>query len=198
MKIAANYLSGSSNMNYGRQKCNKHSFQANIMPKLNETLVREAKEAGLLDKFIKQVKNVSRWGSSKSFISTAYDLEKGTESLSVENYHLSSCYGGSLGANAKDSLLKQFLSLKEKNIITAEKNIVDSVNKNKTEAILKIVQTPKYIKELTGEVNPSDEKLAAAIENLTENELIEYRFGLKDYKPDDKFLDIIPGIEKVN
>lgn len=197
MRIYTNYSSSNQKYNYNMSKCNKPCFQANLLPKLEERLIREAKDAGLLDKLNRQFKNIKKWGSPKSFISTAYDLEKCTESLSLENYHLSSNYGGSLGVKAKDSLLKQFLSLKEKNILGAELNILKAVNQNKTEAILKIVQSPKYIKEITGEINPSDEKLAAAIENLSESELIDYRFGLKEHKFDDKFLDIIPGIVKV-
>lgn len=198
MRISTNYSIG--NPNYSMQKCNKPCFQANLMPKLKEALIREAKDAGMLEQFTAQVKNIANWGSPKSFIGTAYNLKKGTESLSLDNYHLSNNYGGILGTKAKDGLLKQFLSLKEKNVTDAEKNIVKAVTQNKTEAILKITQNPKYIKELTGEVNPSDEKLAAAIDNLTESELIDYRFGLKEKVKDaDDFLsNIISGIEKVN
>ena len=199
MRISTNYSIG--NPNYSMQKCNKPCFQANLMPKLHETLIREAKDTGMLDKFTAQVKNIAKWGSPKSFIDTSYDFkfEKGPE-LCLNNYHMSLNYGGDLAVKAKDSLLKQFLSLKEKNVMDAEKNIVKAVTQNKTEAILKITQNPKYIKELTGEVNPSDEKLAAAIDNLTESELIDYRFGLKEKVKDaDDFLsNIISGIEKVN
>ena len=198
MRISTNYSIGNSN--YSMQKCNKPCFQANLMPKLQETLIREAKDDGMLGPLVDQFKNIAKWGSQKSFIGTAYDLKKGTVSLSLDNFHLSNNYGGILGTKANDSLLKQFLSLKEKNIIDAEQNIVKVANQNKTEAILKITQNPKYIKELTGDVNPSDEKLAAAIDNLTEGELIDYRFGLKEKaKYADDFLNnMISGIEKVN
>lgn len=179
MRISTNYSIGSSDKNYSMQKCNKPSFKANLLPKLQETLIREAKDAGMLVKLNEQFRNITRWGSQKSFIDMACDLEKGTKALSLRNYHLSNNYAASLGENTKDSLLKQFLSLKKTNILNAEKNIVKEAEQNKTEAILKIVQTPKYMKELTGEVKPSDEKLAAAIDNLTERELIDYRFGLK-------------------
>ncbi len=107
-------------------------------------------------------------------------MDTGKTSLCLENYQVSRNYAGDLGVDENAGLLKQFLSLTEDNVLKAEKNVQDLASQNKTEAIIKIASNPKYLKEITGEANPSDEKLAAAIENLTEDQLIDYRFGLKE------------------
>lgn len=140
----------------------------------------EAKKSGMLAKLNEQFKNIKNWGSRKSFINQAIDLDTGKTSLCLENYQVSRNYAGDLGVDENAGLLKQFLSLTEDNVLKAEKNVQDLASQNKTEAIIKIASNPKYLKEITGEANPSDEKLAAAIENLTEDQLIDYRFGLKE------------------
>ena len=181
MKITTNYqLNCGSTRQQNPQKCGKPSFQANLLPKIEESLIMEAKKSGMLAKLNEQFKNIKNWGSRKSFINQAIDLDTGKTSLCLENYQVSRNYAGDLGVDENAGLLKQFLSLTEDNVLKAEKNVQDLASQNKTEAIIKIASNPKYLKEITGEANPSDEKLAAAIENLTEDQLIDYRFGLKE------------------
>ena len=181
MKISTNYqLNCGSAKQQNLQKCGKPAFQANLLPKIEESLIMEAKKSGMLAKLNEQFKNIKNWGSRKSFINQAIDLDTGKTSLCLENYQVSRNYAGDLGVDENTGLLKQFLSLTEDNVLKAEKNVQDLASQNKTEAIIKIASNPKYLKEITGEANPSDEKLAAAIENLTEDQLIDYRFGLKE------------------
>lgn len=202
MRISTNYSVGhNSYSNYNYQKCNKPCFQANLIPSIEEALIMEAKRTGKLAKLTEQLKNITNWGSPKSFINTSYDLKDDRVLLSLENYHLSKNYGGSLDVKKNKSLLDQFLSLTEKKVLDAEKNIVDSVALNKKEATYAIVNKPEYVEKLTGEKNPSIKKLSSAINQLSEDELIEYRFGLKDKKydlEDDFLLNSLVGIEKNN
>ncbi len=202
MKVSTNYSIGNNiHSNYNYQKCNKPCFQANLIPAVKETLIMEAKRAGKLGKLNEQLKNIASWGSPKSFINTSYDLNDGKTLLSLENYHLSNNYGGNLGVKKNAGLLEQFLSLTEKKVVDAEKNIADSVALNKKEATLAIFNNPEYVEKLTGEKNPSMGKLKSAINQLSEDELIDYRFGLKDKKFDldnDFFLNSLTGIEKIN
>lgn len=202
MRISTNYSTGNNSYsNYNHQKSNKPCFQANLVPALKETLIMEAKRAGKLGKLNEQFKNIANWGSPKSFINTSYDLKRGKTLLALENYHLSKNYGGSLVGKKDSSLLDQFLSLTEKKVMDAEKNIVDSVALNKKEATFAIFNNPEYVQKLTGEANPSIKKLSSAIHQLSEDELIEYRFGLKDknYNIEDDFLiNSFVGVEKNN
>lgn len=202
MRISTNYsISNNVHSNYNYQKCNKPCFQANLVPALKETLIMEAKRTGKLGKLNDQFKNIVNWGSPKSFINTSYDLKSGKTLLSLENYHLSKNYGGSLDVKKSSSLLDQFLSITEKKVVDAEKNIVDSVALNKKEATLAIFNKPEYVEKLTGEKNPSIGKLSSAIDQLSEDELLDYRFGLKDKShniENDFLINSLVGIEKNN
>lgn len=118
MKI--NSVFSSQNM----QKCPRPCFQANIMPKLHETLITEAKNQKALPKLIEKVNDLSKWGSQKSFVNFIITPDRQRQLLVLNNYHLSNKKYGSLGVHAKDSILKQFLSLTEDDILRAEKNII--------------------------------------------------------------------------
>lgn len=112
----------------------------------------------MLAKLNEQFKNIKNWGSRKSFINQAIDLDTGKTSLCLENYQVSRNYAGDLGVDENAGLLKQFLSLTEDNVLKAEKNVQDLASQNKTEAIIKIASNPKYLKEITGEANPPRRK----------------------------------------
>ena len=157
------------------EKCKKPSFQANLLSKTNELLIMEAKRTGLLANLIEQFKQIKNWGSCKSFIGNVYDNKTGKSFLKIENYSLSTKHNSKLEVDENSSLLKQFLSLNKEKIIKGENNIKDKKEKEKLDAIIKITTTPKFMKKLTGEINPSDEKLARAIENLTEEQLTNYK-----------------------
>ncbi len=180
MRITTNYAIGNNCQNNNKkQKCTKPCFQANLVQDVQDVLIMEAKKAGLLEKLNKQMKNLADWGSQKSFISKCFNTENGKTSLTLKNYQLSNSYAGDLRVDENESLLKQFFSLSAEKVLGAEKNLVEAAQENKIKATEKILDNPKYIKTITGEVNPSKEKLGAAIDNLSEDELIDYRFDLK-------------------
>ncbi len=191
MRITTNYsISNKNYQNNKMQKCNKPCFQANLTKDVQEVLIFEAKKIGLLAKLNEQIKSLADWGSQKSFISTCFNPHNGKTSLALENYHVSRNYAGDLKVNENENLLNQFFSLSAEKVLGAEKNLADAAHENKIKAIDEILKNPKYIKEISGETNPSDEKLAASIEKLTEDDLIDYRFHLKD-----KIVDSLPVLD---
>ncbi len=107
--------------NYGTN-C-KPCFKANIMSHTREILIREAKNSDQLPELIKQFDNIKNWGSQKSFINNIITPDHKKDLLVLDNFHLSNDKHASLGVHAKDSVLKQFLSLKEENIVRAQNSL---------------------------------------------------------------------------
>lgn len=123
MKITTNYSMHNTRM----QKCCKPSFQAFVTPVLKEALILEAKKTTKMSNLIEQFKNIGLWGSPKSCLIKEFDTKTQKEGIVLVNHHLSSS-GEPLKVALNDNgLLNKFLSLKETDIINAEKAI-----KNKT------------------------------------------------------------------
>jgi len=172
MKITSNYA----------MSCRKPNFQASLSPDLAERLLLEAKSKHKTEQLADKIIELSEWGHKDSFVEQSVDLDdNGTVSLALGNRKLSTLYGGNLNVNANKSLLSQFFSLKEKNILEAEKDIVVSVDKNRNEAAAKIIGNPAYIRKVTGEETPTRRQLDVAIDSLSEAELMDYRFGLSEF-----------------
>lgn len=176
MQINSNY----SMQNYSNRNCKKPCFQARLSEDLSKKLYAEAKRAHETERFNTAVKELNSWGRRDSVITESVDLDNGDVSLSLGNEKLSTLYGGNLNVNKGMTLYGQFFSLEKQDILDAEEDIIKNVENNKKEAILKIIETPRYIERLTGEENPTLRQLDTAIDSLSEVELMEYRFGLHD------------------
>lgn len=176
MQINSNYTIA----NYSNRNCKKPCFQAKLSEDLSEKLYVEAKRTNETERLTDAIKQLNSWGREDSIITESIDLDSWNSSLSLGNEKLSTLYGGNLDVNEGMTLYGQFFSLTKQDILDAEQNIIDNVENNKKEAIVKIFKTPKYIEELTGEENPTLRQLDVAIDSLSETQLMEYRFGLKD------------------
>lgn len=119
MQITSNYA-----FNQPRKQLNP-SFKAKLIPVIEKELILQARNNDCLMDFIEQLKNISSWGSPKSFI-TKIKGQRG-ERLVLENFHLSNYKTGELGVNRNKNLLDQFLLLKEENIINAEQDLIGQV-----------------------------------------------------------------------
>ena len=117
MKITTNYALS------GRSQNIQPNFKANITSHTREILIREAKNSEKLPELLKQLDRVKNWGSPKSFINSIITPDRKRDLLVLNNYHLSNEKSASLGVHAKDSVLKQFLSLKEENIVRAQNSL---------------------------------------------------------------------------
>ena len=171
MKITSNYA----------MSCRKPNFQASLSPDLAERLLLEAKSKHKTEQLADKIIALSEWGSKDSIVDTRIDLDEMSISLALNNPKKSRLYGGNLNVNENKSLLSQFFSLKEKNILEAEQDIINEVDNNKKEAIAKIIDNRKYRERLTGEENPTLRQLDVAIDSLSEAELMDYRFGLSEF-----------------
>lgn len=173
-----------SNIAYNND-CNKRqqnpAFSARVPEGLKNTILTHAVELGTegLNKAKKQISNVERWGSPMTYLESAFDFSSNTQHLGAGNLSISKMYGAGF-KNQKGNLYDTFMSLKEKDIIDAEQQIVAEVGNNKADLIKKAIQNSKLMKKITGEVNPSDEKLAAMIDKLSEEEIVNLRFNLDE------------------
>lgn len=154
------------------------SFQAKVPKEIKTKILAEAVEYGTrgLDEAKNQLLNVEKWGNPSTYIDLAVDLKEGKEYLGITNMALSKLYGATF--KQKTSMFDTFMSLREKDIIKAENQIKNEVAHSKMDLMSKALIDNKLMKKITGESNPSNEKLTTAIDKLTEEEIVNLRFGL--------------------
>lgn len=181
MKIAniQSYNFNAMNCDSNKAK-NKTAFTAQIPAQIERKVLTESVENG--SKFLSAVKaqltNIRKWGKPDTVLNEAYDLERGITSIGIDNFSISKSYGMDLPN--KSTLVETIMSLKEKDIINAEKELENIVDNNKTDLIMKAFDNPKLMKKITGKVNPDNNELAAAIDKLPEERITELRFGLDE------------------
>ncbi len=165
------------NTNYN----SRPAFQARIPLELQNNILRQAVEFGIegLNKAKTQIANVQNWGKSTTILETAFDFSNKTQCLGISNFSISKLYGAGF-AKQKNNIYDTFMSLKEQDILNAEKRITWDVENSKTDLIIKACHDEKLMKKITGEINPSDEKLASAIDKLSEEQVVALRFGLDE------------------
>lgn len=157
------------------------AFSARIPQKLQNTILRQAIEGGTegLNKAKTQIANVQNWGKSTTILETAFDTSSKNSVLGISNFSISKLYGAGL-AKQKNNIYDTFMSLKEQDILNAEKQIAWEVENSKMDLINRACHDTKLMKKITGEINPSDEKLASAIDKLNEEQIVTLRFGLDE------------------
>ena len=106
--------------NYNAMNCdsnkgkNKTAFTAQIPAQIERKVLTESVENG--SKFLSAVKaqltNIRKWGKPDTVLNEAYDLEKGTTSIGIDNFSISKSYG--MGLPNKSTLAETIMSLKEK------------------------------------------------------------------------------------
>lgn len=160
------------------------AFQANIDIHLASELRKDAARISksMLEKFDNQLSTVVKWGDKASEISESIDFSTGARRLVLNNDTKSSLYGGSLPMAEDNSLLTSFLNLRKSHILKAEKEIEENVSNNKLDIVSKAFEDDYFAEKLTEKILPSDEEVAAAIDRLSEQEIVDLRFGL-DNKP---------------
>ena len=165
------------NTNYN----SRPAFQARIPQELQNNILRQAVEFGTegLNNAKKQIANVQRWGRPTTILETAFDLSSKTSKLGISNFSTSKLYGAGL-EKQKNNLYDTFMSLKEQDILKAEKQIAWEVENSKMDLINRACRDKKLMKKITGETNPTDEKLASAIDKLDEEQIVTLRFGLDE------------------
>lgn len=165
------------NTNYN----SRPAFQARIPQELQNNILRQAVEFGTegLNKAKTQIANVQKWGKSTTILETAFDTSSKNSVLGISNFSISKLYGAGL-AKQKNNIYDTFMSLKEQDILNAEKKIVWEVENSKMDLINRACHDTKLMKKITGEINPSDEKLASAIDKLNEEQIVTLRFGLDE------------------
>lgn len=164
------------NTNYTPAKTN---FCARIPLNIENKILTEAVEYGTegLKKAKAQIAKVQSWGHPESSIVMAFNPKNAKMNLGLSNFSISKCYGTALGSFDKD-VYDTFMSLNKSDILNAEKQILEEVEFSKLDLIKKACENPQLMKRLTGKVNPSDEDLAAAIDRLSEEEIVKLRFDL--------------------
>ena len=177
-----------------RNSVSQPAFQANVDVHLASELRKDAARMSksMLEKFDNQLGAINQWGDKTSEISSSFDFTTGARRLVLNNDNKSSLYGGNLPMAENNSLLISFLNLRKSHIMKAEKDIEENVSNNKFDLILKACKDDTFAEKLVGKVSPSDEELASAIDRLSEQEIVDFRFGL-DNKPAEtgKLLDFV-------
>ena len=157
----------------------KTNFCARIPLNIENKVLAEAVEYGTegLKKARAQIAKVQSWGHPESNIEMAFNPKNKKMNLGLSNFSMSKCYGTALGSFDKD-VYDTFMSLNKSDILNAEKQILEEVEFSKLDLIKKACENPQLMKKITGSVNPSDEDFAAAIDKLSEDEIINLRFNL--------------------
>lgn len=181
MKInnVQSYNYNTMNCDCNKKKSNS-AFSARIPAQTERKILTEAVENGseFLSSVRAQLANIRKWGKSDTTLTEAFDLDNGKTALGLDNSSISTMYGANLPN--KTSLLDTVMSLKEKDIIKAEKDLQQIVDDNKTDLIIKALNDDKLMNKIVHKSNPSDEELAEAIDKLSEERITELRFGLDE------------------
>lgn len=157
----------------------KTNFCARIPLNIENKVLTEAVEYGTegLKKARAQIAKVQSWGHPESNIEMAFNPKNEKLNLGLSNFSMSKYYGAPLSNGEKD-VYDTFMSLNKSDILNAEKQILEEVENSKLDLVIKACDNPQLMKKITGSVNPSDEDLAAAIDKLSEDEIINLRFNL--------------------
>lgn len=181
MKINSiqSYNYGVKNCDCNKKKINP-AFSARIPAQTERKILTEAVENGseFLASVRAQLANIRKWGQSDTKLTEAFDFDNGKTVLGLDNSSISTMYGANLPN--KTSLLDTVMSLKEKDIIKAEKDLKQIVDDNKTDLIVKALNDDKLMNKIVHKSNASDEELAEAIDKLSEERITELRFGLDE------------------
>ena len=194
MRITSNYTIPS----YNNRNCKKPAFQAKVEDSVLQSLREKAEARNLGLPFENQLARISQWGERNSVINISVPCRMdetgfGTPHLALYNEKMSTKYGGSFNIDESKPTLEQFFSLTEKDILDAEKEIVQVSRLSKLDAIKKIVQSPEYMEEITGKKNPTDRELSKGLRNLTEEQFLDYRFDLRKVRTE--MQDLVDSID---
>ena len=156
-------------------------FGVKIPQNIKNKVLTEAVEYGTegLNRAKTQIEKVKAWGHRDSELSAAFDIHDNEVGLGLFNISFSKNYGAGF-TNKNDNFYDTFMSLKEKDIQDAEKQIKDAVENSKLDLIAKACESAKIRKKITGIENPTTEDLAAAIDKLSEDEIVKIRFNLDE------------------
>lgn len=167
-----------SNSNLECKRKQNPAFGVKVPSELETKVLTSAVENGsnFLGKVKSQIANLRKWGNPFTEISEAYDFKAMTTSLGIDNRNISRMYGA--GLPNKSNLLDTIMSLTEKDILKSEQELKNIVAENKIDLITKASKDKELMKKVAGKVNPTDEELAAAIDRLPEERMVDLRFGL--------------------
>lgn len=176
-----------NSINYSRP-----AFQARVSKELQNTILRESVELGTagLNRAKAQIAKIQNWGSPNSILDSTLDTSTGKMYLGISNFSISKNYGANFEKD-KGNILDTFMSLEKNDILFAEKQIQSEVENNKVALAIKALENKKLLKKITGSESPSNEDLAAAIDKLSEDDIINLRFNLDEPSKfsDGKILD---------
>lgn len=166
------------------------SFQANVPASLKNTLRNEALDKGpqILKHLNKKIRTVEKWGDKNSVLGLAFDMSKNTRTLSLDNKNLSGMYGSCL-PESKKGILSAFMRLKKKDVLNAEKEISELVKNNQIDLVVKALKNPNLMEKIAGKQKPSVAELITIVEKMPESKVCDLRFGLDEFKSDDKILN---------
>lgn len=153
-------------------------FGMKISKELETRVLTMAVEKGsdFLGNVKSQIANLRKWGNPFSEMSEAFDFNAMTTYLGLDNKNISKMYGVDLPN--KSNLLDTIMSLTEKDIIKSEQELRNIVTENKLDLVNKALKDKELMQKVAGKVNPSDEELAAAVDRLPEEKMVDLRFGL--------------------
>ena len=156
-------------------------FKARVPQDIQNTVLLEAVELGTegLNRAKAQIAKVQSWGRPDSNLELAFDTPRGRLLLGMSNFNISKYYGASLGRDC-DNFVDAFMDLQEKDILKAENKIAEEVEICKNDLIQKANLSKKLSKKITGVESPSEKQLRAAVDKLSEDEMIELRFNLDE------------------
>lgn len=172
-----------ANPAYSNRDCRKKqnpAFGLKVSNQLETKVLTIAVENGsdFLGAVKNQIANLRKWGNPFSELSEAFDFNAMKTDLGIDNKNISKMYGASLPN--KSNLLDTVMSLTEKDIVKSEQHLKDIVAENKLDLITKALKDKELMKKVAGKVNPTDEELAAAIDRLPEERIVDLRFGLDE------------------